>query len=161
MRNWHKNRNYRRIKDEKGNVIANIITIDGVDVEVTEEVFLAYSQADRRERYITEELEPRKILSLDRLLEDNVPLDELGAEQEPSAENSLLDQVDAIEKAQQKTRLITILSDLDNEEKQLIQALFFNGISAREYARQMGVQLRTVQYRRDKLLDKLRQKFFS
>ena len=44
MKNWQKNRNYKRIKDENGNVIANIITIDGIDVEVTEEVFLAYSQ---------------------------------------------------------------------------------------------------------------------
>ena len=51
MKNWQKNRNYKRIKDENGNVIANIITIDGIDVEVTEEVFLAYSQMDRRERY--------------------------------------------------------------------------------------------------------------
>lgn len=50
MENWQKSRNYRRVKDESGNVIANIITVDGVDVEVTEEVFLAYSQADRRKR---------------------------------------------------------------------------------------------------------------
>ena len=51
MKNWQKNRNYKRIKDENGNVIANIITIDGIDVEVTKEVFLAYSQMDRRELY--------------------------------------------------------------------------------------------------------------
>ena len=50
MKNWQESRNYRRIKDENGAVIANIITINGVDVEVSEEVFLAYSQSDRRER---------------------------------------------------------------------------------------------------------------
>ena len=66
MKNWQKVRNYKRVKDENGNIIANIITVDGIDVEVTEEVFLAYSQAERRERYIIEELEPGKILSLDK-----------------------------------------------------------------------------------------------
>ena len=74
MKNWQESRNYRRIKDKDGNIIANIITVDGVDVEVTEDVFLAYSQADRRERYIAEEVEPGRVLSLERLMEDGVPL---------------------------------------------------------------------------------------
>ena len=52
------------IKDNNG-IIINIITVDGVDVEVNDEVFLAYSQADRRERYITEEAEAGKLLSLE------------------------------------------------------------------------------------------------
>ncbi len=57
LENWQKSRNYRRIKDAKGDVVANIITVDGIDVEVTEEVFLPYSQADRRERYQEERQE--------------------------------------------------------------------------------------------------------
>ena len=59
MKKWQETRNYRRIKDQNG-IIINIITVDGVDVEVNDEVFLAYSQADRRERYITEKAEDRK-----------------------------------------------------------------------------------------------------
>lgn len=39
MEKWQESRNYRRIKNENGEVIANIITVDGVDVEVTEEVY--------------------------------------------------------------------------------------------------------------------------
>ena len=147
MKNWQESRNYRRIKDENGAVIANIITINGVDVEVSEEVFLAYSQSDRRERYITEELEPGKILSLDKLLEDEVPLSKFGIEQEPSAESILLGQEDD--------------QELHEDEKSLIQALFFDGVSVREYARQLGVYHRTIIYRRDKLLEKLRRKIFS
>ena len=46
MKKWQEGRNYKRLKDEGGNVVANIITVDGVDVEVTEEVFLAYSSPD-------------------------------------------------------------------------------------------------------------------
>jgi hypothetical protein len=64
MKKWQETRNYRHIKDQNG-IIINIITVDGVDVEVNDEVFLAYSQADRRERYITEEAEAGKLLSLE------------------------------------------------------------------------------------------------
>ena len=55
MKKWQEERNYRRVRSEAGEVIANIITVDGMDVEVPEDVYLAYAQADRRERYITEE----------------------------------------------------------------------------------------------------------
>ena len=161
MKNWQESRNYRRIKDKDGNIIANIITVDGVDVEVTEDVFLAYSQADRRERYIAEEVEPGRVLSLERLMEDGVPLVELGIEQEPSAENIVLEGEDEKELAIQKSRLISALSSLNEAEKQLVQALFFDDIPLREYARCLNVQLRTVQYRRDKLLEKLRRKILS
>ena len=46
MKKWQEERNYRRIYNEAGEVIANIITVDGVDVEVAEGVCLAHSQAD-------------------------------------------------------------------------------------------------------------------
>ena len=99
--------------------------------------------------------------SLDKLREDEVPLGELGVEQEPSAESVLLLWADNQEKAVQKARLTAMLSELNEEEKGLIQALFFEGVSAREYARRLGVYHRTVIYRRDKLLEKLRRKIFS
>ena len=91
MKKWQENRNYRRIRNEEDEVIARIITVDGVDVEVTEEVFLAYSQAERRERYITEEVEPGMVLSWEKLLEDGVPLESLGIEPEESTEDTVLE----------------------------------------------------------------------
>lgn len=157
MKKRPETRNYRRVRDKSGAIIANIITIDGVDVEVTEEVFLAYSQADRRERYISEEVEPRKVLSLEKLEEDGVPLASLGVEAGEDPESMMLAQ----ERKHQVARLVSALAELDKSEQQLIQVLFFNGISARTYAKQLGVRLNTVQYRRDKLLKRLRQKIFS
>ena len=84
MKKWQEERNYRRVRNEGGEVIANIITVDGMDVEVPEDVYLAYSQADRRERYVREEMESGKLLSLDKLLEDEVPLEPLGVEMSPA-----------------------------------------------------------------------------
>lgn len=69
MKKWQEERNYRRIYNEAGEVIANIITVDGVDVEVAEDVYLAYSQADRRERYVREEQFSGKLLSLEQMAE--------------------------------------------------------------------------------------------
>lgn len=70
MKKWQEERNYRRVRNEGGEVIANIITVDGMDVEVPEDVYLAYAQADRRERYITEEQSSGKLLSLEQMEED-------------------------------------------------------------------------------------------
>ena len=91
MKKWQENRNYRRIKNENGEVIANIITVDGLDVEVAEDVYLAYSQADRRERYITEEQSSGKLLSLEQMEEDALLPDYVGAETAPSAETEALE----------------------------------------------------------------------
>lgn len=161
MKKWQENRNYRRIKDESGNIIANIITIDGEDVEVTDEVFVAYSQSDRRERYISEEVEPGKVLSLEKLQADGVPLEALGVELGGSAEDILLEKEVQAEMDQQKALLCAALATLEEDERLLIEALFFEQKSVRKYAAELGVYHRTIIYRRDKLLEKLRKEIFS
>lgn len=161
MKKWQEERNYRRIRNEAGEVIANIITVDGMDVEVPEDVYQAYAQADRRERYVREEMEAGKLLSLDKLLEDDVPLEPLGVDLVPSAEDTSLEQEESSETAMQLKKLTEALSGLNTAERQLLQALYFEGIPAREYARQLGVYHRTVLYRRDKLLEKLRRMIFA
>lgn len=60
MKKWQKERNYRQIKDKDGNVIKNIIKINGQSVEVSEEVFLTYSQSDRKVRYKKEKNEKKR-----------------------------------------------------------------------------------------------------
>ena len=161
MKKWQERRNYRQVKNDAGEIISYIITVDGVDVEVPEGVYRAYSQADRRERYVREEMEAGKLLSLDKLLEDDVPLEPLGVDLVPSAEDTTLEQEESSETAMQLKKLTEALSGLNTAERQLLQALYFEGIPAREYARQLGVYHRTVLYRRDKLLKKLRRMIFA
>ena len=161
MKKWQERRNYRQVKNDAGEIISYIITVDGVDVEVPEGVYRAYSQADRRERYVREEMEAGKLLSLDKLLEDDVPLESLGVNLVPSAEDTTLEQEESSETAMQLKKLTEALSGLNTAERQLLQALYFEGIPAREYARQLGVYHRTVLYRRDKLLEKLRRMIFA
>ena len=149
---WQERRNYRRFRYENGEVVRRIITVDGVDVEVSEEVFLAYSQADRRERYI-EEFERGKVISLERLLADGVPLQKFGIEPIESAEDTTISLENEAELASLLSALPEALGSLKTEDRELIEALYIKGLSAREYARQHGVYHRAVIYRRDKALE--------
>lgn len=153
---WQESRNYRRFKDENGEVVRRVITVDGQDVEVSEEVFLAYSQAERRERYI-EEYERGKVISLDRSLVNGVSLRRLGIEPVESAEDTTIALESESEFAKLLMALPEALSELSCADKELIEALYFKGISAREYARQQNVYHRAIIYRRDKILLKLQQ----
>ena len=158
MKNWKDERNYRRIKNSNGEIIANIITIDGVDVEVTDEVFLAYSQMNRQERYQEEQRTVHPQVSIELLSENHVPTDLYIKDHELSAEEIVLQKEAQREEERNKVRLVAALKSLNQEERALMQALYVDGISARESAKQRGVFHRTVLYRREKLLQKLRKK---
>ena len=156
MKKWQEERNYRRVRNEGGEVIANIITVDGMDVEVPEDVYLAYAQADRRERYITEEQSSGKLLSLEQMEEDALLPDYVGAETAPSAETEALEREELRNLAEQKQILLLALLSLKDTDRELINALFFDGASTREYAQRMGVSQRAVIKRRDRILRDLK-----
>ena len=73
MKNWQKTRNYWRMKDENGNVIANVITVFGEKIEVSDELFTMYAHMDAHERYIMEEAPRGRVFSLDKMAEDDTP----------------------------------------------------------------------------------------
>ena len=154
MKKWQEERNYRRVRNEGGEVIANIITVDGMDVEVPEDVYLAYAQADRRERYIMEEQSSGKLLSLEQMEEDALLPDYVGAE------TAALEREELRNLAEQKQILLLALLSLKDTDRELINALFFDGASTREYAQRMGVSQRAVIKRRDRILRDLK-KFFE
>ncbi len=159
MKKWQEERNYRRVRSEGGEVIANIITVDGMDVEVPEDVYLAYAQADRRERYIMEEQSSGKLLSLEQMEEDALLPDYVGAETAPSAETEALEREELRNLAEQKQILLLALLSLKDTDRELINALFFDGASTREYAQRMGVSQRAVIKRRDRILRDLKKYF--
>ena len=153
MKKWQENRNYKRIRDEKGNVVANIITVDGVDVAVTEDVFAAYTRMDRRERYLTEDTpSSNQQLSLEQMAEDGILPDYVGAETTPSAEDCCLQK-------EQSDMLLAALPSLEDRDRQLITALFYDHLSTRECARRIGVTQRAVIKRRDRILRDLKKYF--
>ena len=139
MKKWQEERNYRRVRNEASEVIANIITVDGTDVEVPEHIYLAYAQADRRERYVMEEQSSGKLLSLEQMEEDALLPDYIGAETTPSAEAKVLEYEKFQDLEEQKHVLLLALLSLTDNDRELINALFFDGVSTRKYAERIGV----------------------
>ena len=159
MKKWQESRNYRQIRNQNGEIIANIITVDGTDVEVPEDVYQAYAQADRRERYLLEEQSAGKSLSLEQMEEDDLLSGYVGAETAPSAEEIALEWERAQELAERKQVLLLAMLALSDADRELITALFFDGVSTREYGRRIGVTQRAVIKRRDRILRDLKKYF--
>jgi len=158
MKNWQDDRNYRKIRQPDGTV-KNLIFVDGQAVEVTDEVFAAYSQMDRQERYQEELLQDNPYVSLEKLADACVPIEEYMLEQAPSPEDICISMEDAAEQAALLRLLPEALEQLTESERELIRALYFDNVPVREYARRTGVYHRAVIYRRDKILKKLMEIF--
>ena len=147
MQNWQKDRNYRKHENPDGS-FTYVITIDGVDVEVSEEVYKAYSQSDRRERYCTE-TEVGLLLSLDRMDDEDVLLSYMTDEHIESAEDTAMRNMSV-------QQIKAALPLLEGEEQELVQRLYFDGISIRQYAKDKGLSDFAIRHRERKVLAKLK-----
>ena len=138
------------------------IWIRGQYVEVTDEVYIAYTQGDRKMRYFENDLKierfvlgkegqvvrviPSREDSLDRMIDEN-------AQQFPgdveSVENTVLHKLEVY-------KLHTALAMLTSEEQALIQALFLEEKTERQYAKELGVYRNAIHVRKIRILKKLK-----
>ena len=158
MKKWQKDRNYKRVKDKDGNVVANIITVSGQDVEVSEKVFAAYSQMDRQERYAEELLMAEREISWEYTREEGIHIETL-ENAEPSAEEICIEHENAKMREEQAKHLPIVLAKLSDDEKRMIDALYFRGLGVREYAREISVSPMKIVRDRNRILDKLKNIF--
>lgn len=156
MKNWKDECNYRRIKDENGVVTAHVIMIGGQDILVSNEVYEAYSQMGRQERYQEQLLQDIPHVSLEKLADACVPIEEYMLEQAPSPEDICISMEDQAEQAALLRLLPEAMEQLTESERELIQALFYDDVPAREYARRTGISDMAVRKKRDRILMKLK-----
>ncbi len=149
MKYWQKKRNYRTWKNADG-TFTFVITVDGQAVEVSPEVYKAYSQADRRERY-QEKLDEDLLVSLQWVEANGMKLEFFTSRSNESAENA------AVRKMLLR-RMHDILPLLSSEEQELIQCLYLrvDAISIRKYARQKGLSDFGMRYRMKNVLSKIK-----
>ena len=126
------------------------IPIEGKLIEVEENVYIAYYKMGRRERYLVERDQKNGLLSYDALDQDGIVGQEMMNDLEA---DSLEDLVLAKELKSQLHRCIEILS---KSERELIQAIYFDGMSDTEYSKRIRKSQQTVRYRRKKVLSKLK-----
>ena len=112
---------------------------------------------ERRERYLVER-DIGVCLSLERFSEDELCGEHLADSGQRSLEDTVLDGLDAKQRAQQLAILHIALPQLTKKEQSLIRAFYFDGIAQREYARQQGVSLRAVQKQHERILRQLQRR---
>ncbi|OUP05550.1 RNA polymerase sigma factor [Anaeromassilibacillus sp. An200] len=138
------------------------IWIRGQYVEVTDEVYAAYMQGDRKMRYFENDLKTERFVlgkegqvvqiipsredSLDRLVDENT---QQFSDKQESVESVVLHKLEV-------DRLHTALSLLAPEERALIQALFFDERKESELAMELGISQPAVYKRKMKVLKKLK-----
>ena len=168
MQNWRKTRSYRKIKNPDGS-FTYLIKAGGMYVLVSKEVYTVYAQSERQLEYMALDLKRDRVLQdadgkavLDKnglpiiLPEREVSLDKLMAEEwdypssAPSPEAAVLDQLEI-------AALHRCLSSLDTDERRLIEALFFEGLTERAYSERSGIPQKTVNDRKNRILKKIYQ----
>mgnify|MGYP000418388425 FL=1 len=136
--------------------------IAGQFIEVTEEIYQVYMQGDRKMRYFETDLKiertildesgriqqiiPSREDSLDRLVEDN-------ARQFEDTRESV---EDAVLRKLAEDDLRRELTKLTDEEYALVYALFYEGRTERDYAKELGVSQVAVHKRKQRILKKLK-----
>jgi RNA polymerase sigma factor (sigma-70 family) len=126
------------------------IPVNGQLVVVTVEVYNEYYKMSRRERYLEE-----RDLAKGKVLYSDMDADEmLGEEAIPDLETTSVEQtvLDAI--MVEKLRKCLVL--LSEDERALVDVLFFEGYSEREVASLIGISQKGVNKRKSKLLAKLK-----
>ena len=152
MYNWKDTRNYRRFRDENGNVIANIIYVDGEEVAVSDEVYEAYASMYRRERYLTDESDTPQDLSFERCVEDHVPFELL-------YENGRGSLKEDLERKEMLCILHKALQSIPAEDQEFIRELFFLHRTTRELAQKYGVSQPAIVKRKQRVLSTLKKYF--
>ena len=137
--------------------------VNGQFIEVSEEVYQVYMQGDRKMRYFETDLKTERTIlaedgtvqrvipsredSLDRLMDDN-------ARQFSDAGESV---EDAVLRKIAEDELHRALEKLTDEEYALVYALFFEGKTERDYAKELGVSQVAVHKKKQRILKKLKE----
>ena len=142
--------------------VQKYILIHGKQISVSDEVCELYHKTARKARYFAKELKYRKIRvdaknesvlyvparedSLDRLMDDNgEQFSDKSVHVEDEACFAIM--CDAVHQA---------LSQLDVQERELIQALYFEQKTERQWAAEIGVPRMTMHDQKVRILEKLK-----
>ena len=169
MKNWKRDRNYRKLNNPNG-YVTHIINVDGVDVEVSKEIYTLYAQYGRKMEYMESDLKRNRVrkdtdgnAAKDAnglpivLLEREISLEKLAdegwdfASTIPTPEQSYF-----VTGGSDKAELSRCLTLLTDDEQLLITALFYSGIAEKEYAEMLGIKRQSLNERKRRILKKLK-----
>lgn len=126
------------------------IRVDGALVEVTREVYRTYHAMERHARTLEEKDTRWGTVLYSDLDKEGL----LGVEMLPSRDAEPVE--DAVIRRILSQELRHCVARLPVPDRRLIFALYFDGLSEREYARRLGISQKAVNKRRRRVLKKLR-----
>jgi RNA polymerase sigma factor (sigma-70 family) len=125
------------------------IPVDDKYYETTKEVYEVYYQMDRRERYLEERDLNKGVINFCDIDNEDYSAEEILFDKDTDIEEEVINSILI------KTVLEAIMT-LDEEEKWLIQELFFCGKSQRQLAKECGIPLMTLNCRKQKIIEKIK-----
>lgn len=127
-----------------------MIRVKGKLVEVTPEVYYTYYRMKRQEEWQDQKKKDHNVMSYDALdTEDLVGLEAIPDTDSLGVEEILLEK-------DLKERLHRAMQELSQAERDLIEAIYFKGLTTREYAKRSGDSQTGVSFRLRKILSKIR-----
>lgn len=127
-----------------------MIKVEGKLVEVTPDVYYAYFRMERQERWQEEKQQGHAVMSYDALDDGET----VGVEVVPDLTTPSMEE--AVMTREIHEKLHRALDALPKAERELIQAIYFDGFTEKEYAVSSGLNQQGVSYRLRKILSKLR-----
>ena len=129
-------------------------------IEISPEILDVLEKSDRKMKYMEVELKTETfVYDADQEIARFLPSREDSYERLLSEDQQFATSEDSVEmvtvRKTQIQRLRQILPMLEPEEAALIHTLFFENVSERQLAKQSGVPLMTINYRKQKILGKL------
>jgi DNA-directed RNA polymerase specialized sigma24 family protein len=146
MKEWQKDRNYRKFRRADGS-FTYVISVDGERVEVSKEIYEAYSQEDRRARYL-DECDEGRVLSIECMADGNAILEYFTVRRVESAEDAAL-------RKMLVNRTMSAIATLSPDDKRLIYALAIMGVTEKRYADLTGVSQAAVHKRKKRVFKKI------
>ncbi len=138
------------------------IALDGKQFEVSEELYMAYQKGWRKERYFMHDLKEEH-MRIDSKTGETVvvPSREDSYERLIEAEKQFIEEAESVEDAAIRAvmleKLNAALHMLTDGETGIIYSLFYEGTSETQLAKEMGIARTTLQSRKYKILEKLKE----
>ena len=126
------------------------IPIEGKLIEVEKNVYVAYYKMDRRERYLEERDKDNGVVSYNTI-------DSQGIDGESGLQDVVTETMETIALANElRNQLHRCIAALPKAERELIHAIYFEGMTEAEYASKAKMTQSGISRRRKKTLSKLK-----
>jgi DNA-directed RNA polymerase specialized sigma subunit len=117
-------------------------------ISVSEEVYITYYKMARRERYLNE-VSLKKDLSYNQLIVKEYPIEIKMIEPQKLIEDEVIEKM-------MINKITKAIKNLDDNERLIINELFFNAKSERELANLMNIPRTTLHSKKVKIINKLK-----